>query len=140
LVTERQLRRRIEGWQKALWPLGLGHWQLDSLKIVEQADPGKSEREAAASVGRAWHYDTFDLEFTRSALEEATPEDLDQTIIHELLHLVFRDHDRVFEQAESWVPPAGWESLTEMMEHEVEGIIDRMARTIYHVYSQKVVQ
>lgn len=126
-MTLSALTKRVKFWQQKLAPLGVGHWRVD-VKIVEEPQ-GKPNSKAA--VRSSAQYDTCWMEFAIADLAVATPDDLDETIIHEWLHVAFRDFDHAVREGIYDNFPRIAEDLWEArVDHEREGIIDRLARTI----------
>lgn len=127
-MTLRALTRRVRYWQRTLDELGLTGWDL-KVKIVEQPD---GEEDSDACVTPSSVYDTAWLEFRRDRLDEleADGRSLDKTIVHELLHIVFRDYDAVVENATRNMGMSERFAWDAMRRHEMEGVIERLARTI----------
>lgn len=124
------LGKRLDYWQRVCWPLGIQHWRIN-LDIVEETHGGPN---AAASVRPADSYDTADLEFRASYIEEASDYEIDCTIVHELMHIVMRDIDATVESVETWMPHATHVDFNERYCHEQEGLIDRAARAIVEAH------
>lgn len=128
-MTEKQLKKRVKYWQETLFEFGLIHWSID-VTIVDEPERRYEEAPAVASVSASPHYDTAWIEFSSSWLADADDLHLDKTIIHELLHIVFRDYEQHSEEVQSWMPPAAWLTWSKAMSHEQEGVIERIARAI----------
>lgn len=125
-----KLAKRIEAWQKRLEPLGVGHWRIDSV-TVEESDMATND----ASVTPSWRYDSCRFWFRQDYVDNATDRDLDETIVHEWLHVAMRDLDSAIESAEEQFSPAAREVWETRMVHEREAFIEHLARTIVTMYN-----
>lgn len=122
-MTIHQLRRRIQFWQKQLRELGVGHWHIDRITLT---DAPFGREGAKAAVWFSDDYDRCTFEFAHSLIEEGEWE-VDRTIIHEWLHVAFRDYDKAYESLEGLVAPPVWDAAEDRIDHEKEGVIDRLA-------------
>lgn len=120
-----QLRKKITYWTEYLAPLGLSHFRITEISIVDMAD-----EDAKATIEVSIHYDECVFRFDRAFIDTCGEHDLNQAIIHELLHACWRDLDMAMESAEHWMPPLSYEDFRDRERHEVEGLIDRISRTI----------
>lgn len=131
-MTIHQLRRRIQFWQKVLAPLGVGHWWIDRISLVD-APFGRD-----GSKGAVWYsgdYDRCTFEFSHALMDEGQSE-IDRTIIHEWLHVAFRDLDKSIEVFEDILAPQTWETADDRIDHEKEGVIDRLAFLIEQMHRE----
>lgn len=132
MATEKdaiRLGKRIEFWQKRLEPLGLGHWRIDAVHVVDDV-PNNGYR-AAACVRPSVHYDYCEFWFGHEYLDNCNPRDLDITIIHEWLHVAMRNFDSAAESVEDVLASNVEEIWSERVRHERENLIDRLSRQIY---------
>lgn len=120
--TEAWVERRCKTWADRL---GLGHWTI-TVDWDQPTDEGK-----LATVYRSHDYDTARIILT-SDWQKMTRSDLDQTIVHELLHLNVRDlsraHDYLLEAVEdntaaTNIAIAAWKRAE-------EGCVDRLATAL----------
>lgn len=130
-MTQRQLLKRVKFWQRTLVDLGLQHWRIEDCEIVDETSHGPT---AAASVGTSKQYASVWFQFRREFLSEAPPEKLDETIIHEWLHVFLRDLEEAKDGAQSWLPDASWTDFEERYDHETEGVVEAMARLIVRLH------
>lgn len=119
---------RVHFWQEELEPLGLGHWRVDAVNVVDET-PGGSEAKATVQVSH--FYDSCTFWFTNSFLDEANDDDLNETIIHEWLHVAMRDFDAAIEEAEEQFGTEACSQWTARVRHAREGFVERLARQIY---------
>jgi len=126
-MTPKQLLRRVEKWQTVLEPLGLGHYRID-VKVEAETPAGPT---AIAACEISEHYDNVTIHFTWDLIDEGDEQKIDETIIHELLHVVWRDMDVLVRSIEPWMPEATYEDFGSRVYHEREGIVERIARAIY---------
>jgi hypothetical protein len=126
-ITSTQLAKRVEKWQKHLAPLGIGHWNIESVNLVDEtpADVG-----AQATVGSHSLYDNCIFWFTHSFIEEATERELDETIVHEWLHVAMRSFDQAITSVEDSLAPAVNDQWHSWVHHEREGLVERLALLI----------
>lgn len=126
-MTKRQLATRVRYWQKRIPDLGVSHWRLESLKVDDECHGG------LAAIRKREDYDSFDMEIQTEYLRDGSLRDMDETIVHELLHLAFRDLDDTIAHAETWMPDATYQDFDGHIDHEREGLVERLARTIVRV-------
>lgn len=132
MTTLPQLRRRVKMWQNTLPQLGVAHWTLD-IHIVDAPDGNDG---SAACVHAMSDYDHASMEFKRdwlNAHEEWT--EIDRVIIHELLHLVFRDYDETIATIHSHLNTPVRAVWSLQVEHELEGVIQRVANALCDQFS-----
>ena len=124
-LTQKQLQKRVEYWIKTLSPLGLGHFKVQGVHLVDETPGGPG---AQASVCTSSHYDSFEMWFREEGLEDS----LDEVILHELLHVAMRDYDNTVDEAlDRWMPPATLAAFEEDVIYRVrEGFVERCARAI----------
>lgn len=127
-MTEDALRSRVMKWQHRLKYMGVGHFEID-VKIVDKIESEKEGVRAQVSVSP--YYDAAEIEFTPQSVEAP---DIDYVIVHELLHVAFRDHDDAVASAVSFHGREAREAHQDRIDHEVEGLVDRLARTIIEFY------
>lgn len=131
-LTVDELVVLIEDWQDKLGSLGILHWRIKAVTIGP--DPPGAEG-ASASVWSSSSYDTCEFYFKDSYVEEATRQDLEETIIHEWLHVAWRDMDASLGAGASWFTQAAWDDWSARVDHEREGIIDRLSRAFYELHN-----
>jgi hypothetical protein len=131
LVTQRQLLKRVKFWQRTLAELGISHWRIEECNIVEEPP---TERQSAASCGLSRQYASVWFNFRREFLEEASLTKIDETIVHEWLHVALRDLDEAKDGAETWMPAATWTDFEERYTHESEGVVEAFARLIVRLH------
>jgi hypothetical protein len=131
-MTHEQLGERVAYW--------CGRLQMDPWRITTSVvnEPHGQQRDAVhASIGTASAYLYAELQFARKWVRSNPSDyDRDQTIVHELLHCLFRDLDKAAE-----VPYGALGSITEEVvearyDHELEQLIDRLAHVIVTLDSE----
>jgi hypothetical protein len=138
-ITPIQLAKRVEKWGKTLAPLGVAHFDIAQISVGDQsmfpACPDNKYPQAAVQVDpqydKCWWY------FHDDYLEACTAAELDQTIVHEWVHVAMRDFDFSLETVEAWLPEAAYTSWEQTVNHEREGLVDRLATMIYQLHSGK---
>lgn len=135
-----KLSKRVVMWGQRLDQLGLAHYRVDSVKTTDE--PGDNPN-SAACVTASKNYDSAHFEFRNQevnwAYENEDFEYLDQTIIHEWLHVSFQPYyNAIFLVGDGLSADANrlWE---EAMEHANEQLIERLARQIYAAFQSDVV-
>jgi hypothetical protein len=125
-VTLEEFTKRFKRWHKhpLLAHLGVGHFECEGLLVT---DTPFGEESSCASVRIDGLYDSFRVEIRTDWLRGATPEEADRVAVHELLHVVMRDLDTAYKQI---TETAGSTDSEDWYNHEKEGLIDRVARTI----------
>lgn len=129
-MTLAQLKRRIAYWQRSLPDLGISHWTIDA-SIVEAPDGNDG---SAACVHSMSDYDHASMEFARAWLRANELKEIDRVIIHELLHIVFRDYDSTIESIHSHLNTPVRAVWSVQIEHELEGVIQRLANALCEAY------
>ncbi len=122
------LGKRLDYWQDRMVPFGIAHFRVRELIICEETPGGPN---SSASVQVSSDYDSCTFWFRADYLENATDRDLDETIIHEWLHVAWRDMDELIASLEVHFSDAQWTDLTSRIDHEREGIVERTARGLY---------
>lgn len=135
-----QLAKRVEAWQKRLGMLGLAQYDIDRVSTTDA--PGSNEYSAACVTPSA-NYDRAVFEFRNDIVDWAYDNEnfeyLDQTIIHEWLHVVFQSQQNAIELVHNKLAPDVAEVWDEQLTHELERLIDRLARQIYAAFKSNVV-
>ena len=121
-MTPAALEKRLRFWQRAL---KLDHWTI-AFEVVDECSTGP---EASACVFRSNDYDTADVQ-VRADVADKSGFELDITIVHELLHILFRDYDEAVNDILSRLHDADHPVSKARMAHENEGVIDRLARLL----------
>lgn len=127
------LAERIEAWQKRLASLGVAHYEIERVTITEGEDSTR-----AAHVQCWKKYDRCVFVFRQEFLDDATADELDQVILHEWIHVAMRDFDEVLEQVEPWMPKATYEMWENVVEHEREGVVDRVATALFYAFRRRL--
>lgn len=130
-ITEEELMERVEEWQQRLGGLGIAHFVIEGLNVVDITPGGPG---AKASVQVSNNYDTATFWFTHEFLEETEEQELEETIIHEWVHVAMRDLDFSLESVESWMPPITYQMWDETVDHEREGFVDRIAQALIQMW------
>jgi ribosomal protein S9 len=129
-VTRRQFEKRVRWWTRQLRELGLEHWDLHfEYPQADEDVQSTSGRDAQATCSVSMHYDTAYIEVAPSTL--GLPQhDIDKIIVHELLHVLMRDLTKVHNEMRYLIGGQVGQALDTSLEHEVEGVVERLARAI----------
>lgn len=130
-MTEAQIVKRTEWWMKRLGHLGITHWRID----VESVDECMGAEGSQAAVTPSGSYDSARIQFQRSWLKDATQQEADEVIVHELLHIASRDLMAAAHSAVDSGPMGTRAGNDERIRHEYEGVVERLARTIVNCYT-----
>jgi hypothetical protein len=116
-MTKEHLEELVRSWQSRL---GLDAWDV-------KIDWVKPAREGTNSV--TWRSDDYDSATIMWDPEfpEWDPLFAEQIVVHELLHLLTRDIDRVVADLEGELHRDVYTQVDRRYEHEVEGLVDRLA-------------
>src|SRR3954451_17356626 len=106
-ITPVQLAERVEAWQKRLEPLGVGHFRIECVTLTDEV-PGQSI-DADAGVAANPDYDLARFYFNNDFLEQVDAQPLDETILHEWVHVAMRDHDNAIKLARPYFPDNAWQ-------------------------------
>jgi hypothetical protein len=117
-MTQKQLCGVVAFWQGRL---GLSHWKL---AVDFGADPVTEH--ARAEIHTSIHYDEADIYVARD-WQKWSKAEAHGLMVHELMHLVCRDLDRVHADAEQLLHPEVWKAFDLRYQHEIEGVVDRLA-------------
>ena len=132
--------KRVEAWRDCLSTLGLGQYTID--RVTTTDEPGGNPNSAACVTPSA-NYDRAVFEFRNDIVDDAYEsndfEYLDQTIIHEWLHVVFQSQQNAIELVHDKLAPDVAEIWDEQLTHELERLIDRLARQLYAAFYSDVV-
>lgn len=99
------------------------------VKIVPDGEVQGRQSDALAAVLPSSLYDTAWIEFSKSATD-LDADNLDKIIVHELLHILMRDQDRIIEHLTEYVGGPLEEHYDTQIRNEQEGVIERLARAI----------
>lgn len=129
-ISPVELAERVEEWGKMLAPLGVAHWHIGGVALLDDMSDG-----AVARAKTSIQYDRCWFEFKREFVENATEDDLDQIILHEWMHVAMRNMDARLEQVEEWMPAATYGLWKDSMTHDLEGVVDRIATVLLQFYT-----
>lgn len=135
-LTPEEIAERVEAWKKRLDLLGISHWRLDEVILVDDGEmPGGARADAAAAVFIPDRYDRCRFYFNNAYLDDASSADIDQSIVHEWLHVAMRDFDQALGVVEGWMPDQTYSDWEDRVNHEREGLVDRLAWQIVAGFS-----
>jgi hypothetical protein len=130
-MTLNQVCKRVDYWRSKLQALGISHWSI-TVSVVDEPQAGRRNAPAAASVGIEDLYDTADIQFRADMVPAGaySDPDFDRYIVHEMLHVAMRDWDAAIHSVDEHLSPATAAQWIDRLEHEEEGVVDRIARAI----------
>jgi hypothetical protein len=126
-MTPQGFEERIDFWRVQLAPLGLSHWRFEFEYSDDLEDNTGGDADAGVRVHKS--YDTAFWDVTKRLLEMDQAE-VDKTIVHELMHVVMRDLNSVEQDMLEELGGRQAALLEERLEHEIEGLVERLARAI----------
>lgn len=106
----------VRVWQDRL---GLERWKID-VKVSAEPLGGFADVQASSQ------YDFATVTFAAGIADEVA----EQTVVHELLHLLLRDLDAAMEDARSQLHPQASLQVEKRYEFAQEGFVDRLAARI----------
>lgn len=119
-MTEAQLLKLVEKWKLIL---KLNHWRIE-VDFDTACDP-----EANVSITRSKSYDNATIELAPS-WKEWSEYDIEQRVVHELLHLTTREIDTIiFDLLPYELGPQVRSILEESYRHASEQMVDRLAHS-----------
>jgi hypothetical protein len=116
-VTEKRLRRLFADWQGRL---GLASWEV----VLDFEEPCSEVAHAVAS--RPDDYDRATIRFDKD-WKKWSEAFSGRIVVHELLHLLTRDIDRVVADLEGELHKDAYTQVDRRYSHEIEGLVDRLA-------------
>ena len=125
-MTKQEIERRVGFWQAVL------NCEHVRVQVEVEDGPDPEDRNAYATCWPHPHYDQMKVVFRPRQFETA-PRDLDEVVVHELLHFLFRDFVAAARSQEDALGPVAEEQFDAWLEHEEEGLIDRLARLIVSI-------
>lgn len=130
-----RLAKRVEKWTKVIVELGLAHWRIECITLTdEMPNDGDGKGSANASIFVASTYDSMHIYFRNSFLEEATWRQIDEVIVHELLHAAMRDIDEAINAADDYLSAASLSIWSERVDDARERFIENLARLIVRLH------
>ncbi len=131
-MTHTQLAKRVAYW---CGKLHLDPWKITTSIVEDPHHARENGRTVAASVRTAADYLKAEIEFAQDWVD-ANPSDdeRDQTIVHELLHCLFRDLDNSALSVSDALGAVAESFFEERYRHELEQLIDRLAWTIVQIH------
>lgn len=125
-MTEKQRNDVVRKWKKNLQ---LDHW------LIEIVDEEPDNPDALASVMPAESYDRASLRFSSTWVDWPAPF-LERVVVHELLHIVFRDLVEAEQSIYDALSHDARVLYSRRLDHELEGVIDRLAERFVEVSSR----
>lgn len=122
-----ELAKRVEWWQFELPLLGLAQFRIERVSLVDQPH---DKDDAAAGVYTSEHYDTCHFEFANGYFTELSPQEQDEMIVHEWLHVLFQDIVSVHMMVDGHMSNAAQDIWDAALKHAEERVIERLARQI----------
>lgn len=128
-----RLAKRVERWQQRLSALGVAHWEIKSVSMVDLED-------AQACVYTSDQYDSCRFYFDHDFLASCDARQLDHAICHEWMHVAMRDLDRFIEQFEHWMPVATYQDFEANLKRLRERHVDNVARALHAAHTDTPVR
>lgn len=127
-MTEAYIKSRVKYWVKKLALLGFSHYEID-VKVLSTEESEADLIYALADTHEL--YDLATLEFEKSWVSHLTKEQLDRVIVHELLHVAMRNHDRAVRSIQFLILSGAAEDLwVDHVTNERENLVERLAALI----------
>lgn len=123
-MNRRDLVRRLDHWRELIAP----EWRITLVDDRPEDLDGNLDANAACTADD--HYLHADIWINPDYLEEASSARLDVTLIHELVHLHFRDLRGLIDSLEPTLGKPVLELALEQFNAAEERAIDRLARVI----------
>ena len=133
----KKVAKRVEAWQQALPWLGMTHWTVEAVSMEDMEQHSLASVTPSSDYDRVWF--TFDNTFVDECFEDDRIDRLDQVIIHEWVHVAFRDYYRAIVMVEDQLSDPMIANWKDAMEHANEALVDRLARQLYDDLKEYVV-
>lgn len=135
-MTPAILRDHVTFWQRKLVDLGVGHFRIKDVEIVDETTSGPH---ANATTFISDNYDVVSFEFTKQFLRDEPDEEIDRTIVHEWVHVAMRDWDRIVDRLGDWMPNHMQYEMDALVDAEREGLVDRLATCLHNLHKSGTV-
>lgn len=122
-MTKAGIERLVREWTSRL---GLERWKID----VKWDDPCGDD--FTAVIDKSSYYDTATIRL-EADWQKWKPDFAEQTMVHELLHLLHRDVDEAFRDLEGQLQRDAWVLSERRYKQAMEGFIDRMATRLTEI-------
>lgn len=123
------LAARVEHWRQRLAP----EWRIT---LKDSGPDWKHEEDYLGTVQSDDDYQHAKLHITDAALEQSD-EDVDLTIVHELIHPLLREMRSALDRLEAHVPKPAWQIVSDQFGRDEEQVADRLSRLIVHADRQQ---
>lgn len=127
-MTPQVFEKRVDHWRVKLAPAGLSHWHFE-FEYPDGVIEDNYDGEADACVRVHQTYDNARWEVGR-AVFSMTEDEVDKLIVHELLHVMMRDLNRVERDMLSEIGGRPAAILEERLDCAIEQFVERTARAI----------
>ena len=126
-MKEQEIVDLVGTWQHRL---GLDQWEIKVPfgEDLEKYWADNDNPNAHASVERSKVYDSAKIYFNPRDYAGWTEQDATIHVVHELVHVLFRDVEWTVDQIVGQVPRDAEDFMGETFQHHLEGCIDRLAR------------
>lgn len=114
--------RAIRVWSKRL--------KIQHVKVVLNFDEAPEDEDAIASVNPSSMYDYAMIRLSEDFWEEEELFEVNRVLVHELMHVMFRDTDTIFELALRQQSYDARGILQNQWTHATEAIVDRLAHRL----------
>ena len=122
-MTRKQFEREFRTWQNRL---GLDAWHVE----INWDEPARKDCDATT-----WRSDDYDRAVIKLDVEWPSWDDdfTRRIIVHELLHLLTRDVDEVFDSLETQLQRDLYTATQNRYKHEIEGLVDRLSYRLVEI-------
>lgn len=124
-MTKAEAEQFVEFWRARLCP----EWKLE----LEDGAGGAEDALASTFISEDYLHATLYLHRT---VDDLPDEEAKQTLLHELLHLVLKDFDRVARRSIRSLGTKAWSLANTALEGELERTVDRLADVLVDVQVQ----
>lgn len=126
-LTREFMEKAMLEWRESL---ALTHWAIR----IDWDEPANEDNYAEVTPKDS--YDEARIRFD-AGWASWKPDFAVKIIIHELLHLTTRDMLNAASSVEAVLPTSAWKLFDDRFEHELEGVIERIAVTLVNISRQE---
>lgn len=121
-MTIEEINPRIDYWKEVL--------QIEHVRVESSLEECDDPQQAYATCWPHRHYDSTKIIFRSHLFASSSERSLDEVVVHELLHFMFRDFDSAARSVEDELGRATEDVWHERLSHEEERLVDKLANLI----------
>ena len=136
-MTDLEIAIRVSRWQQTLAALGISHWDFEIDVQVDPVGGPFDDRIGAVTSLINDKYDRVEFTFDKESIPAVVNDEFDSYIVHEWLHVALRDYDKAIHAVSGMMGADAYRLWQDRLDHEEEGIVERLAQLIVSLYNPK---